>query len=66
MKEIEEHIVSYIKQLSQDNQYILLSYAHVLFDEQRKEADRDVRLKKGKALQFEIIGKGEGHGDGKN
>ena len=44
MKEIEEHIVSYIKQLSQDNQYILLNqlpYKHFqtrLYDKEQQQA----------------------------
>lgn len=51
---VEKNILKHMKQLSVDNLYILLSYAHELVSVQLLESCRDERIKEGKKiLNFE-------------
>lgn len=47
---VEKNILKHMKQLSVDNLYILLSYAHELLSAQALESCRDERIQDGKKI----------------
>ncbi len=47
---VEKNILKHMKQLSVDNLYILLSYAHELLSAQLLESCRDERIQDGKKI----------------
>lgn len=48
--DVEKSIMKYMKKLSVDNLYILLSYAHELLSAQLLESCRDERIQDGKKI----------------
>ena len=47
---VEKNILKHMKQLSTDNLYILLSYAHELLSEQSREACKNKKIQDGKNI----------------